>query len=71
MRRYTLNLLHTHKNIFILNVDIHTSFDQGKWLLMPEDRILDIYVEKLRSVGVFLKSDRDGFPKIDVCFLLI
>ena len=71
MRRYTLNLLHTHKNIFILNVDIHTSFDQGKWLLMPEDRILDIYVKKSRPVGKGIKSYRARFPMIDVCFLLI
>ena len=71
MKQYTLNLLGMHKNIFIANVDIHTSFDRGKWLFMPEDSILDIYVGGLLSVGKGYKAYQEDFPIIDVCFLLI
>jgi hypothetical protein len=70
MRRYTLNL-QTHKNIFIAKGDIHHLFDQGSWLLMPEDHILEIFSQSLRPLGKDFKSDRDSFPVIDVCFLIM
>jgi hypothetical protein len=55
----------------IAKSDFHGLFDKGKWLLLPEERILDEYLNTLVSLGAELKLNRKNFPNINVCFFIM
>jgi hypothetical protein len=58
----------------IARIDFHKLFDQGNWLLLPEDRIIDEFDKNLSSVGGLggeLFVDRKNFPQIDVCLYIM
>ncbi|KAH0584425.1 hypothetical protein H2248_009966 [Termitomyces sp. 'cryptogamus'] len=46
MTNNTLNV-DSRFNIFHLSADMHRMFDRGRWLLIPEQRVVDIFKEKL------------------------
>ena len=46
-------------------------FDHGKWLLMPEDCILEKYRESLDHVGAQSFPRRKGSPEFSVCLLIM
>ena len=51
----------------IAREDFHTLFDRGKWLLLPEDRILDVFLGSLSTSLVTgrLYADRKKFPTFE------
>lgn len=51
VERGTVNS-NTHRNIFRLSAKFHRLFDEGKWLLLPEMKILDEYQQHFRSGGL-------------------
>ncbi|KIJ97491.1 hypothetical protein K443DRAFT_681518 [Laccaria amethystina LaAM-08-1] len=54
----TLNS-NTRRNIFRLSAKLHRLFDEEKWLLLPETKIVDQYYEHYREAGY-----ADEFPVI-------
>jgi hypothetical protein len=55
----------------IARSDIHFTFDQKRWLLMPEDRILDTFCKSMGAIGKgnIEIAIRETFPKFTVCIL--
>lgn len=47
----TLNS-NSHRNIFRLSAKFHRLFDEGKWLLLPETKILDEYNQHYANQGL-------------------
>ncbi|KAJ3523309.1 hypothetical protein NMY22_g11497 [Coprinellus aureogranulatus] len=64
MREGTLNL-DTRRNIFFVGKVLHKLYKEGKWVLCPEESILDMFLSKPRSSN-FRGSPlfRSGFPNL-------
>ncbi|KAJ3517192.1 hypothetical protein NMY22_g14014 [Coprinellus aureogranulatus] len=64
MREGTLNL-DTRRNIFFVGKVLHKLYKEGKWVLCPEESILDMFLSKPRP-GNFRGSPlfRSGFPNL-------
>jgi hypothetical protein len=50
---------------------LHRLFDNGQWLLMPEDCIIKKYFESMISIGGQLFVQRECFPNFPVCLLQV
>ncbi|KAH7921539.1 hypothetical protein BV22DRAFT_1122097 [Leucogyrophana mollusca] len=61
MRANTLNL-DTRRNIFPAGASVHHMHDTGRWLLLPEDAIVQQYYDTLALFHVF--AVRERFPVI-------
>lgn len=55
----------------IAEAGLHEMFDEGHWLLMPEDNIIQQYFANLTFTGGIYYADRKNFPDIPVYFLII
>jgi len=53
----------------IARQDIHGLFDQHKWLLLPEDDIIDTFYDSINSVGGEGHARRGSFPELPVRLL--
>ncbi|TFK23417.1 hypothetical protein FA15DRAFT_670528 [Coprinopsis marcescibilis] len=61
MRKNTLNL-ETRRNIFPASRVVHGLYDAGRWILVPEEAIIQRYRDALDEDT--LRADRESFPLI-------
>ncbi|KAF5335298.1 hypothetical protein D9611_011670 [Ephemerocybe angulata] len=64
MRKGTLNL-DCHRNIFFLGASLHSLYKSGLWALLPEEHIVDRYMDE--PPGRFAKTalEREEFPVVE------
>jgi hypothetical protein len=55
----------------IANPTIHEVFDNGQWVLMPEDYILEKYVKTLKGTTGKVFAQRNLFPDFPVRLFII
>ena len=48
---------------------VHTMYDHGQILLLPEEHIIERYFESLQKSGNTYLASRDKFPQVPVCLL--
>ncbi|KAF8324314.1 uncharacterized protein EI90DRAFT_3130013 [Cantharellus anzutake] len=61
LQYHTLNL-NTRYNIFRLGATLHALFDNHFWILVPEERVVDMYHSTLTNITVSPTAHRNNFP---------
>lgn len=55
----------------IASPSMHDAFNKLKWLLIPEEHILDLYLKSLNVSGAQSYAQREDFHDFPVCFFIM